>query len=434
MPCGADMNLFTSLPLSSSVFSEWLDGSVPQHPYFDDNAKIQSIVSNIKHRLMSFAIEACHLVLEEIPCEQPQHNVLSQTLSAKPSLWWAVLLAQRYGVIYFMSRGEAQSTYYQLIRKHAVETDIIDNFLRSNAAGVRIINYAVHAYITRGDLHVEYSTFCVPPNAIAAVGPNHVVVRKGDFINRPSSEVLASHSPMWDLHDFAHLSSATLDETLYGNKYQACLVQLPKRLTALIRSPGMRTATGPKISDGLVFSELLTKMYTDAVADISKNAKQTYKSLCTDLANMLAEYYLAKRGLEHPSTGQTMMLRQPILPIELAVLVQNKSYELPASEIEQRVLTRGGAQATTEDALLPLTARERITWLAKSRNWGYFEVRNTIKHRAHKEAYRIVCEELMTQTTDEFEKALLQKTNANILYKDWKAGHRLILWDELPQM
>ncbi|KAI8947626.1 hypothetical protein F4801DRAFT_582262 [Xylaria longipes] len=427
------MFLFTSLPESASIHTRWLDGFFPQHPHFDEDTKIQSIVSKIKHGIMGFAIEACHLVLGDItPADEPHYDLLSQTLSACPRLWWAALLVQHYGVIYFMSRVEAQSTYNELVNKHQTEIDAIDSFLRShNSAGIRIINYAVHAYITRGNLQVDYSTSCVPPNAIAAAGPGHVVVRMNDFTGRSASEVIATPLPMWDLHDFAHLSCAALDKGLYGNKYQSHLLRLPKPLTALVRSPGMRMATGPKISDGIVFSELLTGMFTAAVPDASQNDQQTYKGLCTQLAQTLAAYYLGLRGVEHPSTGKTLMLKEPITPTQLAVLVQNKSYELPASEIEQRVLTRGGPEGAKEDKLLPLTARERVNWLAMNRTWGYFEVRNTIKHREHKEAYRIVCEIMMARTEDEWERMLLRKTRANILYEDWEAGERTILWDLL---
>lgn len=437
-----DLKLFTSLPTSYNPSTQWLDGLSPLHPHFDDATKIQSIVNEIKDEVLGFALEACRLILDGIaPSEEPNHDLLSRSLSQNPSLWRAVLMAQHYGVIYFMSRADARggSGCHLLMEQHRATADAIDFFLSRphSAAGTRAINYAVHAYVTRGSLTVDGATACVPPNAISAAGPGHVVVRAADFSGRsPEADVLATRTPMWDLHDLAHLSCATLCRDLYGNKYQGHLVRLPRRLTALVRSPGMRTAAGPWASDGLIFSELLTKLHTDAVAEDTQQQQQklTYAGLTAALARALADYLLGDRALEHQSTGRALRLSRPVSAAELAVLVQNKSYELPASEIEQRVFTRGGPPGAEEDVLGRLSARGRAAWLAQSRSWGYFEVRNTIKHRAHKEAYRLVCEELIARAgndDDGEDRELLGKVMANILYEDWMAGERVNLWDLL---
>lgn len=429
----SSLKLFATLPQSYNPSKEWLDAASPLHPQFEDGTRMNDIVSEIKDGILGFAIEACHLILDSIrETDEPRHDLLFESLANNPALWRGALLAQHYGVIYFMSRSDARYIYHPLMAQHSTTADAIDTFLRShNAAGIRAINYAVHAYITRGGLRVDYATSCVPPNAISAIGPRHVVVRGVDFHQRSAADVLAVASPMWDLHDFAHLSCATLCPDLYGNKYQTNLVRLPKPLTALVRSPGMRTALGPKISDGLVFSELLTKLFTEAVMEASeKNTNgETYASLTTKLARTLADYYLGRRSLEHLSTGQTLLLPDAISPTQLAVLVQNKSYELPASEIEQRVFMRGGPLGAKEDPLLGLSARDRAAWLAGSRSWGYFEVRNTIKHRAHKEAYRLVCSDLINRTAGRADTELLKNIRANILYEDWENGERVILWD-----
>lgn len=61
----------------------------------------------------------------------------------------------------------------------------------------------------------------------------------------------------------------------------------------------------------------------------------------------------------------------------------------------------------------------------------YFEARSTIKHRAHKEAYRIACEELMKRVGEgeREERELLKKVRRNILYDDCREGKRVNLWD-----
>lgn len=432
-PVSEDVEIFGSLQASYNPYTDWLDGSTPLHPFFDHAAQIETIVSSIKDDILSFALEACHLILDSFTeTEKAKNHLLAYTLSHAPDLWRGVILAQHYGVVYFMSRCEARLRYQPLLTQNPITADAIDNFLRSHdSAGIRAINYAVHAYVSRGNLRVEYATSCIPPNAIAAIGPRHVVVRAADFNDRSALDVLACPMPMWDLHDLAHLSCATLNQELYGNKYQDHLLRLPKSLTALIRSPGIRTATGPSISDGLVFSELLTKLFTDAVASSTGSQHQTYEALCSELATELVEYFLGKRALNHPSTRCELSLPVPISPTQLAVLVQNKSYELPASEIEQRVFTRGGPVGAREDVLQALSARERVAWLAKSKSWGYFEVRNTIKHRAHKEAYKIVCDVLIKSAANEKETELLKKIRRNLLYEDWAAGERVVLWDLL---
>ncbi|OCL10088.1 hypothetical protein AOQ84DRAFT_402731 [Glonium stellatum] len=424
-----DLALFADVSSTYKPSVDWLDGSRPSHPFFDNYLRIQSIVADIKDGLLKYALEACHQLLESLPPNSsPDHSLLYTSLATRPELWEAVLLAQHYGVIYLVSRLEARDKYHPIMVAHPDEADAVDYFLRTHdAAGIRAINYAVYKYITHGGLQVDYATAFVPPNAISSLGERHVVVREADF-TRSVESVLAERTPLWDLHDFAHLSCATLCPPLFGNKYQTHLTPLPKQLTALVRSPGMRLAKGPKLSDGIVFSELLTAMFTD---EIECGVQHTYASLTSKLAGDLADYLLARRGLRHLSTGTVLMLPAPITTTQLAILVQNKSYELPASEIEQRVFTRGGPVGSRHDILLPLTARQRVKYLAESKNWLYFEVRNTIKHRAHKEAYRIVCEELMERIGKEEQEGreLLEKVRRNILYEDWREGKRVNLWD-----
>jgi hypothetical protein len=423
--------LFATLSSSYNPFTEWLDNGTPFHPKFDDAVRVQIIVTGIKDGLLTFALEACQIILDSLdPSDEPGHKALSESLLLNPTLWKAAILAQHYGVIHFMSRWEARSLYYPLMAQNPTTTDAIDKFLNSHdAASTRIINFAVHAYVLRGGLRVDHATSCVPPNCISAAGPRHVIVRDEDFARRSPQEVLTTATPMWDLHDFAHISCATLCPELYGNKYQSHLLRLPRKLTALVRSPGLRTTKGPLISDGLVFTEILTKLFTEAV---SKDTDQkTYKSLTSDLAHTLAAYYLGERGLEHPSAGRILLLEVPITPTQLAVLAQNKRYELPASELEQRVFTRGGPANSKEDVFAGCSARRKAELLAESRTWTYFEVRNTIKHRAHKQAYKLVCDVLLGRVKDDTEKILLEKVRANIGYKDWENGDDIVLWDLL---
>ena len=75
------------------------------------------------------------------------------------------------------------------------------------------------------------------------------------------------------------------------------------------------------------------------------------------------------------------------------------------------------------DALEPL---QRIAALATSKRWMYFEVRNTLKHRAHKEAYRLIAENFVQQG---IEVDLCRMILQNITYEDWEKGKRVNLWE-----
>jgi hypothetical protein len=423
------LDLFSDLSDAFNPLVHWLDGSKPSHPCFDDWSRMHTIITTIKQEILSYALEACNKILTSPPLAAGSRiDSFRMSLDTNPGLWEAVLSAQHYQVLYFASRCEAREKYLPLIHAHPSEADAIDKFLRTDGVSTRAINYAVHAYITLSGVRVAHATSFVPPNAISAIGERHVVVREVDF-ERASESAMAETTPLWDLHDLAHLSVATLCMPLFGNKYQTHLSLLPKNLTALVRSPGMRSGKGPKFSDGMIFSELLTPMFEEELKQ--QSTAHTYTSLTTKLASGLAEYLLGRRKLKHHSSGAIIGPDAPITPVQLAVLAQNKRYELSASEIEQRVFTRGGPICSKSDVLLPMSARERLEFLAKSRSWMHFEVRNTIKHRAHKQAYVLVCEELMQSAEANSGKdvKLLQNIKRSLLYLDWKEDELLNLWD-----
>lgn len=419
--------LFSSVQGNFNPESDWLDGHEPAHPFFDGAVRIQEAISTIKDDLLCDILRGCEAILAPLTeKDEPNISTLRQSLEQKPELWRAIISAQQYGVIYLICRLEARQQFYPLVEKHAVEADIIESFLRQDAVAIRAINYGVYCFVTEGSLSVDHPACLVPPNAMSSIGKRHIAVRSTDF-ERPAKHILAETKPLYDLHDFAHLTAATLSPDLYGNKYFDHLIKLPASLTALVRSPEMRSGKGLKLSDGIVFSELLTGLFTKEVeAHIKSEKTQTYQSLTQILANALADYLLGRRPLLHLSTQSTIQLEEPITPVQLAVLAQNKAYELPASEIEQRCFTRGGCDG--QDPLLNMTTRERIEFLATSTGWTYFEVRNTVKHRAQKEAYRLVAVHFLESGV---EVNLCRKILANINYEDWRKGERVDLWELL---
>ncbi len=321
----------------------WLDRLSPAHPLFEDADRIDDIVCAIKGDLIDAILVGCKTLLECRPDASLFPTlILCETLERNPLLWKAIISVQKYGVIYLASRGEAKTLHrIYLAEKNAA--DQIDQFLRHNGNFHRVVNFGVRRFINNSTNHVIYPEKLVPPNAISSIGYRSFAVRERDFTVTTREALLDDTSVLWDLHDFAHQSTASLAPELYGSKYFSDLQYLPPRATALIRSPGMRTAEkGPKISDGLVFSELLTGIYTSEVENSSRALKQhRYASLERALATAIADYLLGKRSLLHPSTGKTLQLDAAISLPQLAVLAQNKAYELSASEIEQRVFTRG---------------------------------------------------------------------------------------------
>jgi hypothetical protein len=429
-------NVFpTTLPLFSSckkVFSpttDWLDGQCPAHPFFDDDLRIQEIIRNIKTGLLDTVLDGCEILLRRSINDGSQLQLLA-SIDELPELWKAIISVHKYGVIYLANRSESTASFYPLYTAHICLADQIDAFLYNQSNGIRAINYAVHKWINNSKNQIEYPPKLVPPNAISSIGKRHFAVRACDFKHSSSELFLEDTSVLWDLHDFAHQTTACLSKELYGSKYFSHLIHLPLRATALIRSPGMRTTgKGPRMSDGIIFSELLTGLFTAEVDSvISGDKSHTYASMQETLAIALAEYLLGKRALLHPSTNNLVLLDRAIYSHELAVLVQNKAYELPASEIEQRVFTRGGPAGDKRDLLDSLTAGARLDLLAHNRTWMYFEVRNTVKHRAHKDAYRIVAERMLAMSDSE-EKRLCRTIVDVLDYKDWETCGPLNLWE-----
>lgn len=424
-PISSGLALFSDCPETFDPARHWLDGSSPSHPLFEQSERIQEIVHHIKDKLLESILQGCRIILESIADQPGDHlPILRRSLKSMPELWKAIVSVQRYGVIYLADRAEARRAFRPLVREHPTEAEIIHSFLQEGN-NIRAVNYAVHSLVTGGYLQVDTPGRLVPPNAISSISERHVAIRLKDF-EKSATEMLHVSTPQWDLHDFAHLATATLSSELYGNKYFDKLIYLPSTLTSLVRSPGMKTGKGPKLSDGMVYSELLTCLFTQKVDAVLKGEEtHTYKSLMDTLAESLASYLLGRIPLLHLSTQTMMEMASPITPSQLAVLAQNKAYELPASEIEQRCFTRGGQPVDKDPLAQMVTARERIEFLATSRSWLYFEARNTIKHRAHKEAYRRVCLHFLAQGV---EVALCQKILENIMYKDWKSGERRDLW------
>ncbi|KAE8353320.1 hypothetical protein BDV28DRAFT_133387 [Aspergillus coremiiformis] len=425
---------FEELPPAYEPLTWWLDGHCPAHPHFDNADPIRFRAKAIKRALTQSILEGCRTLLE-----RANNRSLLPSLTQHETLWEAAVSVQKYGVVYLATRGECREEFLPAVETNLDLFNEINAFLSVDNNAVRAINYGVHRLVNSTAFTVDYQTRLIPPTAISAIGINHIAVRAQDF-DGESARLLDNSSAIWDLHDFAHLTAASVCPELYGSKYFTHLIKLPPKLTALIRSPKMKTAEPtPRYSDGVVFSELLTVLFTTEIEAVQRAEKShTYVSLTDTLADYVADYLMGRCELQHLTTGAMIRAKKPISAVELATLVQNKAYELTASEIEQRVLTRGGPAGDLRDELDRLSAFERIQFLASCRRWLYFEVRNTIKHRAHKLAYKKVAERMLAQGDDNSitrdDRVLLECILDNIHYKIRDSGEAVNLWQTIMDM
>lgn len=397
----------------------WLQGQIPPHPFFNQESKIKKIVADIKSDLFFYLISGITKFKKELKLNQ----YLLDTLKKSPLCWDLAIKSLRYGVIYWLSRDEARE-HVLFTKKHQDIIDDIADFIGEDQNINRIFNYAVHCWVLDKKRIVKFSREFIPKYAIYSVGKNQIYVREDDFIKRSPDDSFQEKKALYDLHDFAHATTATLNPTLYGNYYFDYLVSLPSYHRDLIKSPYYKTNKANPFSDGVIFSEILTSMFN--ALDYSH---LSYKDLVLIMANALSLYYLNKAALIHGSTGTLLQTNRVISVEELATLVQNKAYELPASEVEQKIFTRGGEMG--EDPLKPLKPSERIMFLADLNKWLYFEKRNTLKHKAHKEAYKIVAHFLLGDVMNKREEGLLKKIINNIDYADFYQHKRVNLWLEL---
>ena len=97
--------------------------------------------------------------------------------------------------------------------------------------------------------------------------------------------------------------------------------------------------------------------------------------------------------------------------------------------MEQKFFTRGGPAGDNRDELEELDPLERVEALSYPRvqnSWLYFEVRNTLKHRAQSLAYGLVARELIRRGED---KEICDMILASLSFEDAHNGRRMNLWN-----
>ncbi len=160
--------LFEDVP---NEYDEWLDGFVPDHPYFDKDALIQAVVLTIKDVLFHKILNGCAELLKALHLQNAdQSDILTISLSQNQVLWKAIISGHKYGVIYLCSRTDALNLDSSVIQQCPTEARLINEFLSQDSSAIRAINYGVRQFIHDDRIQTTLAARFVPPHAIAAIG------------------------------------------------------------------------------------------------------------------------------------------------------------------------------------------------------------------------------------------------------------------------
>ena len=348
--------------------------------YFLDELKILQEVKFLKNKLYRYFFYGLSILLSHKYPKKFNH------FKKKPILWLISLLLNKYGSIYFLSRNDV---LLNACSYNDNDINIVGDFINHHKIGFKVINYSVLRFVQEFNGEVKNSEFLIPKNAINSVSSQTIFVREKDFDHQPIDILLSSYSPLFDLHDFSHLILSRVNSDIFGSKYFPCLLRLNKYFQCLITSPYKFNKTILKVSDGMIFSEILTPYYNNLDKSISD------KKLVNIMSKKIFLYLLGKSKVFSPKINKNIYLNRNITPIELAVLSQNKCYEWPASEIERYVFTRSGNDVL--DEFFDKDYSEVLHLIKNKPTWFYYERRNTLKHRAQRLAYLKLAEYFIEQ-------------------------------------
>ena len=292
----------------------WVRPENLSHPCFNRLAVIGEIISAVKAKIDDYLCEGLRRLDAQNP---PQEFRLLRRAVRSDGPWLLALRLVRYGRIYFCSRVEARSLLGQTDVDASVVTDLAA-CLEGHGVHNRLFNFAVHSFVRDPDRKVTFQPTCVPPRAIQTLAKNRLCVRPQDFLYLDPSDSLETRKHLYDLHDFSHYTTASLCPQLYGNKYHPWLARLNSNLRKLVLSPRRREPDAP-LSDGLIFSELLTPLFSAHCDEYRSDIE-----LQRVLAKMVQRFLAGDIELKHFSSGAKQRLVRTVSPLQLAVLSQNK--------------------------------------------------------------------------------------------------------------
>jgi hypothetical protein len=228
----------------------WIE-SRPNLPLED--CRLLSEARVLKARLKTRLVEAA---LARVPSPYADEPLWPEAL-------YVALAARRYGVIYWLSRSEAQAQIEACHGNARFRQVIIQADLSLSGLAETIVNHAVVRHLTSSEVRLQVtSAALLAPQTIASTGRDDYLVRTTDLVGWHTG-ALDRASALFDLHDFAHQLCAAHSPQLFGNKYYPALAALPGVDRRLVTSPNRNSAKGSPFADGLVFSEVLNGMFYD---------------------------------------------------------------------------------------------------------------------------------------------------------------------------
>jgi uracil phosphoribosyltransferase len=200
---------------------------------------------------------------------------------------------------------------------------------------------------------------------------------------------------------------------------------LPKSYQSLIRSPNLRKYDAVPFSDGLIFSELSLGLF-----DSLEKQEIADSEIVHSIAEGLLKYYTGDRALLQPTSGALLRASRPMRVEELAILSQNKAYEHTASEFEEHIFARGGRN-TSLDPLDGASTYQRLQKIGEGKLF-YYERRNFLRHRAHKDSYRLYAELLQSHRLLSDDQFILRRVLNHLNFFDVTEGQeRINLFDDV---
>lgn len=328
----------------------------------------------------------------------------------------------RYGAIYWLTQLDALVALARRPRLDEGMLDACGAWFEQGTVLHQLWHGVVLRFITAPQRCHVIDNHHVPPGGFQPLSATVLCVREAD-----RSDILSGSSAQtetFDLHDFAHYAAACVSPDLYANKlHSAAFRSLPEQLVDLVA--GFNSSQTPQHADGTVFGGLLGHLFNER--DEQEDPEWV---IVGELARSIVPYMLGEEALYLPSRQRNVSPSRPVSVWELAVLAQNKAYEAPASELEQLLFTRGGADG--RDALEPLTTSERVHAIAMLQGRTFHEARNTLKHRAHVLAYELTIEELWRQRgLDPAECAIAGATLKHLRFADYHLGSRRELFRDV---
>ncbi len=395
------------LPESHALIAERWRGAPNQELPFFSTRRLHGVCLELRQEVQA------HLRASLADLRRSEEGARVASANAGPVLRAAE--ATRYGAIYWMTKHEAQAARLDGTARDARLLDEYGAWFEEGGRLHVLWAGAVARFLRDSERRHVITDRFVPVEGFQPLGQGAVCVREADRDLLMESAGLAS--ACLDLHDFAHQAAASLCPELYGNRFHTVAFrQLPAQLTDLVA--GFESLRTPQHADGTLFGVFLSHLFSSLV-----DLREPERLIVDRLAAAILPYLLGEGPLYDATRERFIYPSRSINIYELAVLAQNKAYELPASELEQLMFTRGGLDG--KDDLEGLTTSERVGAISSLSGRTFHEARNTLKHRAHALAYQYTVEEIWRrETLIQPERQLAARIFRHLRFEDHRCGIR----------